>query len=205
MFKDMTIEEFLSELSSSKPVPGGGSVAALSAALSSSLISMVARLSVGKKGFEDVEDQMKEIITKCNDCTNEFLNYIDEDSEAFDKVMNAFKMPKETDDDKKIRKMVIQSSMKGAALTPFKIAEKANDLLEYAETVVMKGNQNAITDGLVSAMLARTAVLSALYNTKINQQSIKDEKFNELLTLKIDLLENSSIQFEEKIMKNANL
>lgn len=205
MLKDMTVKEFIYETASDSPAPGGGSIAALSAASAAALIEMVANLTLIKKGYEDVKEEMEEIKKVSSEYKEKFINYIDEDSDSFNKIMAAFKMPKETEEQKKERSKVIQEGFKGAATVPLNVAKDAFALLPLAEKVVVKGNQNAITDGAVAAMSARTAVLSALYNVKINLGSIKDEEFVADLKKQVAELEAKVNDEEKAITDQVNL
>lgn len=205
MLKDMTIKEFIYETASDSPAPGGGSIAALSAASAAALIEMVANLTIGKKGYEQVEEEMKELKGVAGEYKEKFVNYIDEDSDSFNKIMDAFKLPKSTEEEKKARTKVIQEGFKGAAAVPLNVAKDAFELLALAEKVIEKGNKNAVTDGAVAAMSARTAVHSALYNVKINLGSIKDEKFVNDTKKKIEELESNVNKIEEKILNKVKL
>lgn len=199
MLKDLKVEDFVEKTASNDPVPGGGSIAALSGAIAAALVEMVANLTIGKKKYENAESKMMKIQKDIEIYRNEFLNLIDEDANAFDLVMKAFKLPKETDEDKNIRGLKIQESFKIAATAPMKIAKKSYELMYYCEEVIKGGNKNAVTDGMVATMLARTATLSAIVNVRINLSSIKDEKFVEDLNNEIDILE-SKVKEKESII-----
>lgn len=200
---DKSVREFIDQTSQNCPVPGGGSIAALSAASAAALVSMVASLTIGKKGYEDSELEMKEIYEEANKYKEKFIGYIDEDSDAFHKVMDAFKLPKNNDEEKAARKETIQNALKYAAETPYKIAENAYKLMEYSEKVVVNGNKNAVTDGAVSAMMARGAVLSALYNVKINLSSIKDSEFVAEFEKKVLALEINVVEREKQVLSKV--
>lgn len=197
MLRDLTIPEFLEKTASNTPVPGGGSVAALSAAVAASLAEMVAHLSIGKKGLEAAGDEMKAIVSMASAYRETLLHDIDRDSDAFNQVMAAFKLPKNTAEEVKQRHLAIQEGLKTAALVPLRVAKDAFKILEMAGTVVIKGNKNAVTDGVVAAMMARTAVLSALYNVKINLASIKDNAFVNEVSKQVRELE-TEIETKEK-------
>ena len=200
MLADMNVKEFLEKTASNAPVPGGGSVAALSAGVAAALTEMVANLTVGKKGYEDAEEEMKEVIKKGSSYRHQFVEDIDKDSDAFNEVMAAFKLPKETDEDKEARKNAIQAGTKSATLVPLQVAKDAFEMMELIEKVVERGNKNAVTDGAVAAMMARTAVLSALYNVKINLGSIKDAAFVEGVTKEMEELEAKVGVVESQIL-----
>ncbi len=197
MLRDLTIPEFLEKTASNTPVPGGGSVAALSAAVAASLAEMVAHLSIGKKGLEAAGDEMEAIVSMASAYRETLLHDIDRDSDAFNQVMAAFKLPKNTAEEVKQRHLAIQEGLKTAALVPLRVAKDAFKILEMAGTVVIKGNKNAVTDGMVAAMMARTAVLSALYNVKINLASIKDNAFVNEVSKQVRELE-TEIETKEK-------
>ena len=200
MLKDLGLEPFLDQLASSEPVPGGGSVAALSSALAASLGAMVANLTVGKKNYETVSDEMQIIAEKMMTQKNHFVGMIDKDANSFDAVMKAFKLPKETDEEKAVRTAAIQDGMKYAAKVPYDVAEVTYLLFQDLKDLVVKGNMNAQTDALVATMMARTAILSALYNVKINLGSIKDETFVSEMREKVSKLEESTHAIEREIL-----
>ena len=205
MLIDKNVRVFLEELASRAPVPGGGSVAALSASLASALTEMVANLTIGRKGFEEVEEEMKRISQESSNYREKFLKDIDKDAEAFDKVMGAFKLSKNTPEEIENRKQIIQKEFKNAALVPLEVAKDAVKLMEFTSKVVEKGNKNAISDGAVATMMARTAVLGALYNVKINLQSIKDEDFVSRISKQVHELELKAIEEEKKILSKVGL
>lgn len=203
--RKLTVEGFIDETASSSPAPGGGSIAALNAASSAALITMVANLTLGKEKYAAVEGDMKEVAAKAGALKDDFLALIDEDSNAFNKIMAAFKLPKDTDEAKKARSAAIQEATKGAALVPFKVGQKANELFALAEEVITKGNQNAITDGAVAAMNARAAVRGAFLNVKINLGSIKDGLFVEDLQKKMAEIENEVDAREQALLGKVKL
>lgn len=203
--KNMTIEDFISKTASSEPAPGGGSVAALAGALAGALAEMVARLTIDKKGYEDVQEEMKEMSQKAEKIRIQLIDDIQRDTNSFNKYMQALGMPKETEEQKEIRRNAMQAGLKAAAIVPFEVANTAYEIMELAEIAVEKGNTNAVTDGLVAAMMARTAVLSALLNTKINLGSIKDEQFVREYAHKVRELEIKAIESEGKILDKSKL
>jgi formiminotetrahydrofolate cyclodeaminase len=205
MLADMSVVDFLEETASNSPVPGGGSIAALSAAFSAALTQMVANLTLGKKGYEGVQEEAGFIVKEAERLRGFFVEYIDKDSDAFNEVMNAFKLPKDTDEKMEHRKKAIQEATKLAALVPLDIAREAYKIMALAQVVVEKGNKNAVTDGAVATMLSRTAVLSALYNVKINLSSIKDKEFVEKVSQEADELERNVKLKEEEILSKVVL
>jgi methenyltetrahydrofolate cyclohydrolase len=203
MLSKMTIEELLEETAGNSPVPGGGSIAAMSGASAAALTEMVANLTIDKKNYEDVSEHMKEIATKASKLRLELLDDINRDSVAYSKVMEAFKMPKETDEEKQIRSEHIQKAFKIAATIPLEVARKSKEVIDLAKIVVLKGNKNAITDGAVAAMLARTAALGAIYNVSINLTSIKDSAFVEEVTMEIMEIKDYVVEVEQDIIETT--
>ena len=201
--KNMTLSEFADKVASNEPVPGGGSVAAVCGTVSAALSEMVARLTIGKKKYAEYENEMTEIKEKALVLRNKLIDYIEKDSVAYNEVMEAYKMPKETEEDKLKRKEAIEESSKLAATVPLEVATISYEILPLAEAVVTKGNTNAVTDGLVAAMLARTAVLSAILNVRINLSSINDQKFVGNYKEKADELEAKTLSYEKKILEKS--
>lgn len=171
---EMTVRGFLDTLASSSPTPGGGAVAALSAANGVAMIAMVGRLTVGKAGFEDVDDRMQRLIEAAAAAREEFLALADADAHAFDGVMAAFKLPKETDDEKVARSAAIQAGYAEAAAIPQEVARRAVDLMELAEDATAMGNPQAASDGLSAAASLHCAALCAIANVEINANALKD-------------------------------
>lgn len=199
---DLSLKEFLTKTASGSPVPGGGSVAALSACLAASLAEMVANLTIGKKGFEATQQQMKVIAQNAADYRNQLIKDIDRDSEAYNQVLSAFRLPKGSEQEENKRKQAIQDAFKNASLVPLGVAKNAFRIIELAEKVIKHGNKNAATDAAVAVMMARTAVLSALYNVKINLSSIKDKDFVEKIK---KIIANQDIEIEKKERKILSL
>jgi len=197
----MKIKEFINELASSSPAPGGGSVAALVGSLGAALSSMVCNLTIYKEKYSDVQDEIKEILKKSEKLRKKLIKLIDEDTEAFNDVMKAFKMPKETDEQKKKRSIAIQEGYKKATSIPLDTSKTCEEILDLSMIVAKKGNQNSITDSAVSAIMARSAVESAILNVKINLGSIKDDKFVNNINSEIENLQKSSERKEKEILK----
>jgi len=197
----MKVNGFLSELASSSPAPGGGSVAALAGSLGAALSSMVCNLTIGKEKYADVQDEIKEVLKKSEQLRKKLTKLINEDTEAFNDVMKAFKMPKETEEQKKKRSAAIQEGYKTAASVPLETANTCEKILDVAMVVAKKGNQNSITDSAVSALMAQAGVESAILNVKINLGSIKDDKFVKKISSELDTLQKNTAKKTEEIMK----
>lgn len=200
MLVDLTIKGFLSETASSSPVPGGGSISALNGAIASALTEMVANLTIGKKKYADVEGQMRTIAIEAASIRERLIRDIDRDSEAYDRVFAAFKLPKETEEQIAERKRTIQDATKEAAIVPMQVAEEVASVMETIIYVAHKGNRNAVTDACVAMMTARTCVLGALLNVRINLGSIEDEAFVKRMREKADYLEAEAIRIETKLL-----
>ena len=205
MLADLTIKDFLQQLASQVPVPGGGSAAALSAAIGASLSQMVANLTIGRKGFEEVEAWMKAVAKLAEEYRDKLVKDIDRDAQAYTEVMAAYKLPKNTDKEKDRRDQAIQEGLKNAALVPLSVAEDALKIMDLAGKVIKEGNKNAVTDGAVAAMTARTAVLAALYNVKINLSAIKDTTFEERVAREVRRMEDEVKHKEKAILSDVDL
>lgn len=199
--KDLNIEEFLNQTASNTPVPGGGSISALNGAVATSLCEMLANLTIGKKRYVEVEEKMKAIAQDMNNERKLLLEDIDRDAEAYNLVMNAFKLPKDTDEQKEYRRQQIQESSKLASLAPLAIAQRAFDMMDTIAMTVKSGNANAITDGCISMMTCRTAVLGAILNVRINLGGIDDAEFVEQMNEKCDSMETEAIKKEQEVVE----
>jgi len=201
MLIDKKVSNFLDELASDSPTPGGGSVAALAGALGAALISMVGNLTVGKKKYENVEEDIKKIISSSEKLRYELSQLIEEDVKVFNNFMATYKMPKETEDEKKVRTEVIQESLIEAAKVPLKVAYKCLDIMILSREVAEKGNVNVISDAGVAALMAEAALESAILNVKINLKMIKDEKIREELSSSIKELLLKEKGQKEKVLE----
>ena len=198
---DLTVKGLLDVTAGKDPVPGGGSISALSGSIAAALTEMVAGLTIGKKKYADVEEQMKQLVERVQKIRQQLLLDVDRDSEAYNVVFTAFQMPKETDEEKAARSAQIQEATKIAANVPMEVARRVYSLLSDIEEVVSNGNQNAVTDGCVAMMSARNAIIGALFNVRINLTSIKDEQFVADMTAEADRLEREVIEREAKVIE----
>lgn len=204
MLADLTVKDFLDKVAGNDPVPGGGSIAALGGALASALATMVTRLTIGKKGYEASEEVMQHAQTLTTRFQKEFIALIDKDSEAYDEVFACFKLPKATDEEKAARSAAIQEATKYAALVPMQVARNAYEMMSVIADVARLGNRNAVTDACVAMMSARTAVLGALLNVRINLGSIKDKTFADELQREADVLERLACDREKEVLDVVN-
>ena len=174
---EMKVTDFLDEVSRESPAPGGGSIAALSGALGVSLSSMVCNLTANNRGSEEVDDILNRTAERCQEIKFKLTKAVDDDTNAFNQYMDAMRMPKKTDDDKKKRLDAMQQGLKNAVQVPYNTALLSFEAIEIAGTVAKYGNPNSITDVGVGAQSAYTGVLGGIYNVLINLKDIKDENF----------------------------
>lgn len=189
---ERTVGSWLEGLGSDEPTPGGGAFAAVSAAAGAALIAMVARLTLGRKGFEEQDERMREVVRRADDARAAFLRMADRDAAAFEAVMQAFRMPKHGDDQQEARTRAVQSAYLGAAEVPMEVAERAVDLMPLARETTAHGNANAASDGYSGAVALSGAVLCAAANVRINAASLKDEATRRELIDRVDGLRETA-------------
>lgn len=170
--KDLSIYQFLESTASPDPVPGGGSVSALCGALAAALGEMVARLTIGRKRYAEHEEIMKKLVSELGDTRDTLTDAIAEDADSYRVLMDAFALPKDTDEQKNVRARSIAVATLGAAAVPFKVARVTLELAYSLKTLAEKGNQNCLSDAGVAMMNARTACIGALMNVFINLGSL---------------------------------
>ncbi len=203
MLTDQTLTTFLDELASNSPAPGGGSVAALSGALGAALTSMVCNLTIGKKKYAEVEKEMNAVLEKAEDLRGQFTTLIDKDTEAFNKVMEAYSFPKDTEQQKALRNVAIQGTMKEAALVPLEVMKHVIDALALAGIVAEKGNASSLSDAGVSALMLNAACEAAALNVRINLASIQDKNFVGWKEEEVVSLLKTSKAKSEEILNNV--
>jgi formiminotetrahydrofolate cyclodeaminase len=162
------LENYFDELSSNSPTPGGGNVAALSGALAASLGIMVCNLTIGKKKYLEVEKEFKEIKEILTSFRKKFTDLGHKDNEAFEKVMDVLKLPKETDEEKALRQRAMERSTYNAAVVPAEVIRTCKEMLPYLETAALKGNKNSLSDAGVAIALTIAAAEGAFFNVLIN-------------------------------------
>jgi formiminotetrahydrofolate cyclodeaminase len=177
MLTDLKITDFLHKLGSKEPAPGGGSAAALAASLGASLLSMVCQLTVRKKGYEEHWDECGKVGAETAEAAERLRVLIDEDTEAFNALMASFKMPKKAPDEKKARRAAIQKCTKRAIEVPLEVARLSRGLLSKAPRLALVGNENAVSDVGVGALLLTAGINGAVLNVEINLGGVKDEAF----------------------------
>ena len=205
---DMNLEKFAFETASESPAPGGGSISAYSGAMGAALATMVANLSANKRGWDDRWEEFSSWAEKGISYQKELLELVDEDTKAFNQIMDAFKLPKENESDIKKRNEAIQNATKNAILTPYRVMQVALDSMSVIKKMAEIGNPNSITDACVAALCARTAVRGAFLNVQINCLDYNDKSFvddinkkGENILEKAFKLENKIISITEKIIK----
>ncbi len=177
MIKDQPIQQFLDELASKAPTPGGGGAAAIMGAMGAALVSMVCNLTIGKEKYAAVEEEMKRTLEQAEALRETLTDMIRQDVEVFDQVMGAYGMPKETDEQKAQRSEAIQQALKAATDVPLACARACAEVIELSRVVADKGNLNVISDAGVAVLAAHAALRSAALNVYINAGSIRDKEF----------------------------
>ncbi len=201
---DLTCTGFCEETASESPAPGGGSVSAYMGALAASLGTMVANLTGGKAAYDDEWEKFSDVAVHGQQLKNELLHLVDEDTNAFNKIMNAFGLPKKTDEEKAARSAAIQDATKFATEVPFHTMQKSFEAFEVCRAMVEWGNPASVTDGGVGALAARSAVMGAHLNVKINASSLKDEAFKNDILAKAAAIEAAAIKEEAEILAIVN-
>jgi len=199
-FVDKTVTQFLDELASRAPVPGGGSGAALGGALAAGLASMVCNLTIGKKKYADVQGDIQELLGKSEALRKQLMELLQADTEVYLKISTAYKMPRETDEEKAKRTEAIQAALVDATEVPMRIAHACVGILDICTPVAEKGNVGAVSDAGVAALLAEASLRSAALNVMINLAAIKDESFVSEKWDELNRLLDGSVQLKEDIV-----
>ena len=199
MIEDNTLHSFLVDLASAKPTPGGGSAAAVSGAMGAALISMVANLTIGKKGYEEIETEMRDQLSLSEQLRKTFISLIDEDINTFNQLMSAYKLPKDSDEQKIERAATIQLKLKDATLVPLSIAKTALDGILLAQRSAQHGNAMVISDAGGAVEMLLSALKSAALNVFINVPSIKDHTFKEVALNDINELMKRGSSIAEQV------
>ena len=192
------VTNFLDELASNTPAPGGGSVAALSGALGAALVSMVCNLTLGKKAYAGVQDEINDLLAESEALRQELTDLLEEDVKAYTGYSKAAKMPRGTEEEKAERQVVMQAALKVATDVPLTIAEAAVKVMDLCMPAAEKGNKWAVSDAGVAVLMAEASLRSAALNVLINLGSLKDEEFVADRRAKLDsLLEGKGIMRDE--------
>jgi len=198
MLVQKTVISFLNELASNSPAPGGGSVAALSGAIGAALTSMVCNLTIGKKKYAGVGGDMKKTLAQAEGLREQFTAMIDRDTEAFNRVMDAYGLPKENDAQKALRSAAIREATREATLVPLEVMKHCIDAMALAQDVAANGNAHSVSDAGVSALMLNAACQGAALNVKINLNSLDDQEFVAWKSDEVgSILKTSTMMLEE--------
>ncbi len=195
MVEQFVIEEFLSALSSKKPVPGGGGASALAGALGNALGQMVANLTIGKKRYAGVEEEVKALLERMEGLQKDFLKLADRDEEVFAPLAAAYGLPTGTEEEKAHKDSVMEERLLDASLVPMEIMEKAVEMLDILDILAVKGSRMAVSDVGVGVQFIRTSLLGAVMNVYINTKSMKNrERAAELNTRADELVAQGTVR-----------
>jgi glutamate formiminotransferase / formiminotetrahydrofolate cyclodeaminase len=200
----MSLTDFVDETASESPAPGGGSIAAYIGSLGAALATMVANLSSHKKGWDDRWEEFSGWADRGQVYKTELVRLVDADTKAFNLIMAAFSLPKSTDEEKGIRKAAIQAATKAAIDIPFQVMEAAYGSMEVIKAMAELGNPNSVSDAGVGALCARSAVMGAFMNVRINASGYDDKDYVADVIAKGKDIENKTIALEEAILKVVN-
>jgi glutamate formiminotransferase/formiminotetrahydrofolate cyclodeaminase len=201
---NMNLATFADETASESPAPGGGSISAYVGSLGVSLATMVANLSSHKKGWDNRWQEFSIWAEKGQNLKDQLINLVDADTKAFNEIMYAFNLPKSTDEEKKKRTQCIQEATKYAIEVPFKVMQLSFDSMDLIKTMAIEGNPNSVSDAGVGALCARSAVMGAFMNVRINASGLDDKKFVDEIISKGKLIEKQTIAAETEILSIVN-
>jgi len=203
MIKDLTVSTFLEELSSKKPTPGGGGAAALGGAQGVALGEMVINLTLGKKKYADVEEEMQLLLVRLEEIRTEFLRLADEDARVFAPLAAAYGLPSGTEEEKKHKEEVLETHLLAASLVPKAVMEQAVEAIKIMDILAHKGSRLAVSDVGVGVSFLRTALLGAKMNVSINTKFMKQRKTAEQLDLEASMLAETGRKLSDEIYANV--
>ena len=203
MTSEQSVNDFLESLASKEPIPGGGGAAALAGALGAALGSMVSNLTLGKKKYADVQEQVASLLEKTNVLRAEFWTLVDEDAKVFYQLAQAYSLPKETDEQKKHREAVMERLLLDASLVPLKIMEKASGCLDILEQLAAMGSKLVISDVGVGTQLCRASLLGASMNIFINTKLMQNRHIADSLNEKASALIESGVKKADAVYNNV--
>jgi glutamate formiminotransferase/formiminotetrahydrofolate cyclodeaminase len=201
----MTLKHFSDETASESPAPGGGSVAAYIGSVGAALATMVANLSSHKRGWDDRWEEFSVIAEKGKSVRMRLLYLVDEDTRAFNAIMDAFSLPKKSDEEKAIREAAVESATRRAIIVPFTVMETALEGFDLVKKMVETGNPNSVTDAGVGALALRSCILGAGMNVRVNAKGLKDRNFVEDVLKKTSAIENEAVRLEAEIIQAVNV
>ncbi|MBI5265853.1 MAG: cyclodeaminase/cyclohydrolase family protein, partial [candidate division Zixibacteria bacterium] len=202
-FGEPVQESFYDQVASSTPAPGGGSVSASAGALAAALTAMVCRLTVSRKQYVEVKEELSDIRDRADALRKELERLIDDDKHAFNAVMDAFKLPKGTPEEIAHRDSAIEKATKRAAEVPLTVMQNAVEVLKLAKIVAVKGNQNSVSDAGVAGLMGMTAVEGAGYNVRINLASLKDQDFVAGMRRDVQTLRREAMELADEIKQHV--
>lgn len=203
MYSDKTVNEFLAELSSGAPTPGGGSAAALSGALGAALVCMVCNLTIGREKYREAEPEMRDALAKAEALRDALLRQIDADIQAYGELSAAMKLPRATDAEKAARTAAVQRALVAATNAPLEIARLCREVMALCRTTADKGNVNAVSDAGVGVLAAEAGLRSAALNVQINLGSIKDPAFADEVRQTLDRYMAGSAEFRAEVLRTV--
>jgi methenyltetrahydrofolate cyclohydrolase len=203
MTKNTSIAAFLDDLASERPTPGGGGAAAVCGAIGAALVSMVANLTIGKKNYEAVSEDLTAVNKKAERLRAELTDAIEEDVAAFDSVMGAYGLPRATDEEKAERTLAIQAALKDATLAPLHAAKACFEVIRLSAAVAEKGNLNVISDAGVAVLAANAGLRSAALNVFTNAKAIKDREFAEKHLTEVNALLAQAAEMTEQVYQTV--
>ena len=203
MVESMTIQEFLDVLSSKEPVPGGGGASALAGALGNDLGQMVANLTIGKKKYALVEDEIKELAERMKGIQGQFSALADQDAKVFAPLAKCYSLPSGTEEEKAYKAEVMEARLLDASLVPMEIMEKAWEMLEIMDILADKGSRMAVSDVGVGVQFIRTALLGAVMNVYINTKSMKNREKAEEMNEKAERLIKEGTEAADRIYQKV--
>jgi methenyltetrahydrofolate cyclohydrolase len=203
MTVNSSLVTFLDDLASERPTPGGGGAAAVSGAIGAALVSMVANLTIGKKNYEAVREDLEAVNAKAEALRAELIRAIDEDIVAFNSVMGAYGLPRATDEEKAKRAASIQAALKDATLAPLRAVKACFDVIRLSAAVAEKGNLNVISDAGVAVLSANAGLRSAALNVFINAKAIKDRDFAEKQIAEVNALLAQAAEMTESVYQTV--
>ncbi len=203
MYSDKSIKEFLAELSSGSPTPGGGSAAALGGAIGASLVCMVCNLTVGREKYKDAEAEMQQVLGRAEQLRDTLLQQIDADIRAYGELAAAMKLPRATEQDKAARTQAVQHALGSATRVPLEIAHLCREVMELCAPTAQKGNVNAVSDAGVGVLLAEAGLRSAALNVQINLKLIKDAAFATEVRGTLDSYLHGSSEYKEEVLREV--
>ncbi|MEA3408507.1 MAG: cyclodeaminase/cyclohydrolase family protein [Chloroflexota bacterium] len=200
MFTEQRISDFLDALASKEPVPGGGSGAALGGAVAAALVSMVCNLTLGKKGYEEVEEAVAEILERSEALRAELTSLLEADTEAYSNVMAAYRMPRQSAEEQKARQAAVQKALREATEVPLSIADRCARIVDLALPAAQKGNKRAVSDAGVAALLAEASMHASLLNVYINLGSINDREYERSVRQRTRTITKGKTDYKDKVL-----